>query len=326
MKFGLFFLNFQKDGTTSEETLDNMVKTVTLIDSTEYHFNTAFVNEHHFSKNGIVGSPITAAGFLLGLTNKLHIGSLNQVITTHHPVRVAEEASLLDQMTEGRFILGFSDSESDFEMAFFKRHIPSRQQQFEAGYDIINEALTTGYCHPQNDFYDFPKVSINPHCYSENGPKQYVLATSKEVVTWAAKKALPLTFKWEDNLETKERYAILYNKTAQQYGVDISQVDHQLTVIVNLNSDRNTAQEEVREYLKDYIDEAYPNMDCDEKINCIIEENAVGSHDDYYESTKLAVEKTGAKNILLSFESMNHIKDVKDVIDMLNQKIEKNLP
>ncbi|MBD1569705.1 alkanal monooxygenase [Aliivibrio sp. S10_S31] len=326
MKFGLFFLNFQKDGTTSEETLDNMVKTVTLIDSTKYHFNTAFVNEHHFSKNGIVGAPITAAGFLLGLTNKLHIGSLNQVITTHHPVRVAEEASLLDQMSEGRFILGFSDCESDFEMEFFKRHIPSRQQQFEACYEIINDALTTGYCHPQNDFYDFPKVSINPHCYSENGPKQYVSATSKEVVMWAAKKALPLTFKWEDNLETKERYATLYNKTAQQYGVDISGVDHQLTVIANLNSDRSTAQEEVREYLKYYITETYPQMDRDEKINCIIEENAVGSHDDYYESTKLAVEKTGSKNILLSFESMADFKGVKEIIDMLNQKIEKNQP
>nr|ACS35648.1 beta subunit luciferase [Aliivibrio fischeri]ACS35650.1 beta subunit luciferase [Aliivibrio fischeri] len=326
MNFGLFFLNFQKNGMTSEETLNCMVDTVTLIDFDDYHFDSAFVCEHHFSPNGIVGAPITAAGFLLGLTNRLRIGSLNQVITTHHPVRVAEEVGVLDQMSEGRFVLGFSDCQSDFEMEFFKRHIPSRQQQFEACYDVINEALTTGYCHPENDFYNFPKISVHPHCYSENGPKQYVLATSKEVVRWAAKKALSLTFKWEDNLETKECYAILYNKTAQQYGVDISDVDHQLTVIVNLNADKDTAQEEVREYLKDYIAETYPQMDRDEKINCIIEENAVGSHDDYYESTKLAVEKTGAKNILLSFESMNDIHDVKDIIDMLNQKIEKNLP
>ncbi len=56
------------------------------------------------------------------------------------------------------------------------------------------------------------------------------------------------------------------------------------------------------------------------KINCIIEENAVGSHDDYYESIKLAVEKTGSKNILLSFESMADFKGVKEIIDMLNQK------
>lgn len=127
MKFGLFFLNFQLDGMTSENTLDNMVSTVSLIDSDEYNFDSVFIYEHHFSKNGIVGSPITAAGFLLGLTNKLHIGSLNQAITTHHPVRIAEESSLLDQMSEGRFILGFSNSENDFEMDFFKRNLSSRQ-------------------------------------------------------------------------------------------------------------------------------------------------------------------------------------------------------
>lgn len=325
MKFGLFFLNFQNNDATSEDTLDNMVNTVSLIDSKEYHFDTVFVNEHHFSKNGIVGSPITAAGFLLGLTSKLYIGSLNQVITTHHPVRIAEESSLLDQMSEGRFILGLSDSESDFEMAFFKRHLPSKQQQFEACYDIVDEALATGYCHAQNDFYDFPKISINPHCYSENGPKKYITATSKDVVVWAAKKALPLTFKWEDSLAVKESYAILYNQTAQDYGIDVSNVDHQLTIIANLNENGDVAREEVKQYLYDYIIEMYPNIDYEEKINTIIKENAIGTDGDYYESTKLAIEKTGAKRILLSFESMIDQGNVKNVIDMVNQKIIKNL-
>ncbi len=325
MKFGLFFLNFQVDGSTSEETLDNMINTVTLIDSEEYHFDIVFVHEHHFSKNGIIGAPITAAGFLLGLTDKLHIGSLNQVITTHHPVRIAEEASLLDQMSEGRFILGFSESENDFEMIFFKRHILSQQSQFEACYTIINEALTTGYCHPQNDFYDFPRVSINPHCYSEYGPKQYVVASSDEVVAWAARKGLPLTFKWDDDLDTKEEYALLYNKTATQYCIDTSEIDHQLTVIVNLNADGDVAREEVKQYLESYLIETYPNVDIAEKMNTIIKENAVGTDGDYYESTKLAIEKTGASTVLLSFESMRDQHNIEDVINMVNQKIHQNL-
>ncbi|ACA87898.1 luciferase subunit beta [Shewanella woodyi] len=325
MKFGLFFLNIQVDESSAEETLDNMVKTVTLIDSDEYYFDKVLINEHHFSKNGIIGAPITAAGFLLGLTNKLHIGSLNQIITTHHPVRIAEEASLLDQMSEGRFILGFSDSENKFEMAFFKRQLSSQQQQFEACYDIINDALTTGFCHPQNDFYDFPKVSINPHCVSENGPEQYVLASSKEVVTWAAKRALPLTFKWEDSLTDKERYANLYNETAKLFNVDVSNVNHQLTLIANLNDDGDIARQEVKQYLKSYITERYPDIDHAEKINTIIEENAIGTNDDYYESSLLAIDKTGAKTILLSFESMRDQNKVKNIIDMVNQKIFKNL-
>jgi alkanal monooxygenase beta chain len=325
MKFGLFFLNFQLDGMTSENTLDNMVSMVSLVDADEYHFDTVLIYEHHFSKSGIIASPITAAGFLLGLTNRLHIGSLNQVITTHHPVRVAEESSLLDQMSEGRFILGFSNSENDFEMDFFKRNLASRQQQFEACYDIINEALTTGYCHPQNDFYDFPKVSINPHCFSQNGPKQYVVATSKSVVEWAAKNALSLTFKWDDSLADKESYATLYNEIAMRYGIDISNVEHQLTVIVNLNADGDLARDEAKGYLKNYIVETYPDIDHVAKINSIIAENAIGTDAEYYDQIKLAVEKTGVKKILLSFESMKDSNDVKNIINMANDKISKNI-
>lgn len=197
--------------------------------------------------------------------------------------------------------------------------------QFEACYDIINEALTTGYCHPQNDFYDFPKVSINPHCFSENGPKLYVTATSKSVVEWAAKKALPLTFKWDDSLVDKESYAVLYNKVAMEHGIDTSSVEHQLTVIVNLNSNGDIAREETMLYLNNYIIETYPDIDHISKINQIISENAIGTNADYYAPIKLAVEKTGVKNILLSLESMRSPHDIVGVINMVNNKIFENI-
>ncbi len=37
MNFGLFFLNFQPEGMTSEMVLDNMVDTVALVDNDDYH-------------------------------------------------------------------------------------------------------------------------------------------------------------------------------------------------------------------------------------------------------------------------------------------------
>ncbi|WP_150137295.1 luciferase subunit beta [Candidatus Enterovibrio altilux] len=324
MKFGLFFLNFQLDN-SSEEVLDTMINTVSFIDNDNYHFDNVYINEHHFSKNGIIGSPITAASFLLGLTKKLHIGSLNQVITTHHPVRVAEEASLLDQMSDGRFILGFSDCNSQFEMTFFKRELTSQQLQFEACYDIINEAITTGYCQAENDFFNFPKISINPHCFTETGPKQYIIATSESVVKWAAKKAIPLTFKWDDSLLTKEKYSSLYNMTAKEHHVDISMVEHQLPLIVNINDNGFLAREETKKYLASYIAEAYPDHDQEIKIGEIIDENAIGTNDDYYDSTLLAISKTGAKRILLSFESMGDNSKMLSVINEINKKIINNM-
>ncbi|WP_150142577.1 LLM class flavin-dependent oxidoreductase, partial [Candidatus Enterovibrio escicola] len=263
--------------------------------------------------------------YLLGLTKKLNIGSLNQVITTHHPVRVAEETSLIDQMSKGRFILGFSDSESEFEMNFFNRDIKSQRMIFEACHDIIDDAIKTGYCHADNDFYNFPKISVNPHCYTKFGPKQYVMATSETVVEWAARKALPLTFKWDDNLYTKENYASLYNKTANENNIDVSNVDHQLCMIVNINNDGEIAREETKRYLSSYVSETYPNHNQEDKIKEIIDENAIGTNDDYYDSTLLAISKTGAKRILLSFESMQDHDNRLKLIEFVNSKIERNL-
>ncbi len=145
---------------------------------------------------------MTAISFLLGLTKRIEIGSLNQVITTHHPVRIGEQTGLLDQMSYGRFVLGLSDCVNDFEMDFFKRKRSSQQQQFEACYEILNEALTTNYCQADDDFFNFPRISVNPHCISE--VKQYILASSMGVVEWAARKGLPLTYRWSDSLAEKK--------------------------------------------------------------------------------------------------------------------------
>ncbi len=84
-----------------------------------------------FLQNGIVGAPNTAASFLLGLTERLHIGSLNQVITKSSSSPYCRRKQTLDQLSNGRFILGLSDCvEYDFEMDFFKRQRDSQQQQF----------------------------------------------------------------------------------------------------------------------------------------------------------------------------------------------------
>ncbi|EPE37469.1 lkanal monooxygenase beta chain luxB [Candidatus Photodesmus katoptron] len=321
MKFGLFFQNFLTKGQSSESILDNMMEIATHVD--ELNFKQISVYENHFSPNGIIGSPLTASGFLLGFTKKIKIGSLNHVLTTHHPVRSAEEACLLDQMSEGRFIFGFSDCEKISEMEFFNRQVDSQEQIFSACYDIVNEAFTTGYCHPDNDFYSFPKVSINPHAFTSGGPKQYVTASNMKVVKWAAMKALPLIFKWNDSNDTKSKYANYYKIIANEHGVDISNVEHQLTLMVNENIDSNLAKEEAREYLSDFVKEMHSDENYEAKLDELIDENAIGNFEECMISGKLALEKSGASHCLMSFESIQDIVRQKSVIDLVNENIGK---
>lgn len=321
MKFGLFFLNFLHSGQSCTEIFDAMTDSVNYAE--KGHFDRLFIYENHFSDHGIVGAPLTVASFLLGMTERIKVGSLNHVLTTHHPVRTAEETGLLDQMSQGRFILGFSDCENRDEMNFFNRPLDSQQPIFEACYHIINDALTTGYCHPNNDFYSFPKISVNPHCFTQGGPQQYVYASSTQVVEWAAKRALPLTFKWDDSNATRQEYAQRYQETARKHGVDVQAVRHQLALLVNQNDDGDIARAEARQYLSQYLTERYSSDEIEIVLERIIKESAIGTYEESTHAARVAIEMCGASDLLLSVESIKEPAHRLHVLEVINSNIAK---
>lgn len=65
-----------------------------------------WVTEHHFIDFGINPSAFTAAGFLLGRTERIRVGTAVTLSPLLHPVEMAERAALLDQLSGGRFSLG----------------------------------------------------------------------------------------------------------------------------------------------------------------------------------------------------------------------------
>ena len=66
--------------------------------------------EHHFHSEGyeVSPSPGVMNAFWGARTNNIRVGQLGYVMTTHNPIRVAEETAMLDHLTEGRCFVGFS--------------------------------------------------------------------------------------------------------------------------------------------------------------------------------------------------------------------------
>ncbi len=63
MKFGLFFLNLMNSKRSSDQVIEEMLDTAHYVDHLK--FDTLAVYENHFSNNGVVGAPLTVAGFYL---------------------------------------------------------------------------------------------------------------------------------------------------------------------------------------------------------------------------------------------------------------------
>lgn len=69
-------------------------------------FDGVWFAEHHFISYGVCPSAIAMAGFVLGATTRLRVGTAAAILSNRHPLALAEEVAMLDAVSGGRFDLG----------------------------------------------------------------------------------------------------------------------------------------------------------------------------------------------------------------------------
>ena len=69
-------------------------------------FDVFWLSEHHGWADGYLPSPLTVAGAVAGATSRIRIGTGLAIAPLYHPVRLAEEAAVVDHLSGGRLVLG----------------------------------------------------------------------------------------------------------------------------------------------------------------------------------------------------------------------------
>jgi alkanesulfonate monooxygenase SsuD/methylene tetrahydromethanopterin reductase-like flavin-dependent oxidoreductase (luciferase family) len=122
-------------------------------------FTGAWLSEHHFVDDGYLPSPLVAAAAIAARTRTMTIGTNVLLLPMHHPLRVAEDAAVVDLISDGRFVLGVGQGyvQHEFETLGFERKY--RPSLFEEGIEVIRHALAegrTGYKGRRWSFDDLP--------------------------------------------------------------------------------------------------------------------------------------------------------------------------
>lgn len=83
-------------------------------------FDAVFLPDHHFTGYMPVASdPMMFAAYLAGQLKKVHFGFSVTSVPLHSPVRFAERVNILDQLTEGRLLVGVGSGTTPEEMIGF---------------------------------------------------------------------------------------------------------------------------------------------------------------------------------------------------------------
>jgi len=127
-------------------------------------FTTVWLTEHHFAHNGYLNAPpnpILMSADLAAHSKKIRVGQAPVVLPDWHPLRVAEDIALLDNLTEGRVDFGAAKGTNErtciqFNLDADKRDDKKSYALFRECLDIVVKAWTEDPFTYQGEFYRFP--------------------------------------------------------------------------------------------------------------------------------------------------------------------------
>jgi alkanesulfonate monooxygenase SsuD/methylene tetrahydromethanopterin reductase-like flavin-dependent oxidoreductase (luciferase family) len=190
MKFGYGLLTAQRplDGETSyaevyEETLDLARR------AEAAGFDSVWLTEHHFFDDGYLPSPLPFAAAVARETETIEIGTAVALAPLYHPVRLAEDAAVVDLLSGGRFTLGLANGYVDREFEAFDVPKDERATRVEEAVEICRRAWRDGSFSFDGEHYAFEDLRVEPKPAQAGGPRILLGGTSKPAVGRAGRTA-----------------------------------------------------------------------------------------------------------------------------------------
>ncbi|HVP30946.1 MAG TPA: LLM class flavin-dependent oxidoreductase [Myxococcota bacterium] len=136
--------------------------------------------EHHFTDYTMCPDVLQYLTYFAGRTQRIQLGSMVVVLPWHNPMRVAEEVSMLDHMSNGRFVFGIGRGLGRVEFEGFGVDQNAAREIFTESAQMILEGLERGYCEFDGNYVKQRRRDIRPRPFKSFRGRTYAAAVSPE--------------------------------------------------------------------------------------------------------------------------------------------------
>jgi len=150
-------------------------------------FESVWGVEHHFTDYTMCPDVLQFLAFVAGRSRRVQLGSMVVVLPWHDPMRVAEEVSMLDNLSGGRLILGLGRGAGRVEFDGFRQKMDDSRRRFVESAEMVLGGLETGYCEYDGEFVKQPRAAIRPAPFKTFRGRTYVATVSPESIPIIAK-------------------------------------------------------------------------------------------------------------------------------------------
>jgi len=191
MEFGMFHEFPSLPGRTESEAFDEAMEQVDAAD--RLGLDVMWLAELHFEpRRSMLSAPLSIASAIAACTRHIKIGIAVQVLPLCHPLRLAEEAATVDQLSHGRLIFGVGRSGVAQTYEAYGVSYAESRDRFREILNIVERAWTEPSFSYEGTYHRFKNVAVVPKPFQKPMPPIRIAASTPDTFPAISRRGLPI--------------------------------------------------------------------------------------------------------------------------------------
>ena len=230
MRFGHFFYPMKFDDSRDGQAIQECLDEAALVEA--LGFDAIWLAEHYFTGECVYGDPMVFASAVAMKTSRVLLGFGIIELPLHNPVRVAMQTALLDNLSQGRLIVGTAKGSNynAFEYLGFGTDPALGAAQMEEAEELMVTAWTTDNVDFRGEHYQVAFPSVRPRPYQKPHPPLARACINRESIIEMARIGRPILLRGRSINSTAADIA-LYRDTMAESGFSDEAIERNLDQI-----------------------------------------------------------------------------------------------
>jgi alkanesulfonate monooxygenase SsuD/methylene tetrahydromethanopterin reductase-like flavin-dependent oxidoreductase (luciferase family) len=191
MEFGMFHQFPALPGRTEREAFEEGFAQIEAAE--RWGLDTMWLAELHFDpQRSVLSAPLSIASAIAARTDRIKIGIAVQVLPLCHPLRLAEEAATVDQISGGRLIFGVGRSGLPRTYEDYGVSYAESRDRFTEVLDIVELAWSQRAFSYEGKYYSFKNITVAPQPLQKPHPPIRIAAASPDTYPAVGERGLPI--------------------------------------------------------------------------------------------------------------------------------------
>ena len=227
MRFGSFVFPISHDHSQDHQVIENTLREIDLAEA--IGMDAVWLTEHHFDGAVVYADPVVFAAAVATRTQNVRIGFAVVEMALHHPVRLAAQTALLDNLSHGRLIVGTGRGSAfnEYEYIGFGVGMQEARDMLPEAEELLVKAWTSVDVHHEGRFWKGSFPMLRPRPYQKPHPPIVRACVAEESVMEMARIGRPALMNIQTVDTLRSRFEG-YRETMLESGFDEEAVESAL--------------------------------------------------------------------------------------------------